>query len=130
MNWLLIAIGGAIGSMARYASTTYVAPLIFKPTESSVQFPWGTFAVNLLGSFLIGLLYVVLVEKNNLSPLYKLFFITGLLGGYTTFSAFSLEMLQLWQSGQMLNAISYAVGSVVCGLLLAFGGMLFAQKIF
>ena len=126
----MIAIGGALGSMARYASTTYVAPLIFKPTDSTVQFPWGTFVVNLLGSFLIGLLYVVLVEKNNLSPLYRLFFITGVLGGYTTFSAYSLEMLQLWQSGQIANAIGYALGSVVCGLLLAFGGMLLAQKIF
>jgi CrcB protein len=124
MQWLVIAIGGALGSMLRFASVSYLTPLF------NFKFPIGTFIVNIIGSLLIGVLYVLLVEKNNLSPLYRLFFITGLLGGYTTFSTFSLEMLQLWQSGHVINSMVYAIGSVVLGLLAAFFGMWITQKVF
>jgi CrcB protein len=124
MQWLAIAIGGALGSMMRFASVTYLTPLFTN------KFPMGTFIVNILGSLLIGVLYVVLVEKNDLSPMYRLFFITGFLGGFTTFSSFSLEMLQLWQSGHVFNSMAYAIGSVVLGLLAAFFGMWLTQKIF
>ncbi|RYY76577.1 MAG: fluoride efflux transporter CrcB [Gammaproteobacteria bacterium] len=124
MQWLAIAIGGALGSMLRFASVSYLTPLF------NFKFPIGTFIVNIIGSLLIGVLYVLLVEKNNLSPLYRLFFITGLLGGYTTFSAFSLEMLQLWQSGHVVNSMAYAIGSVILGLLAAFFGMWITQKAF
>ena len=123
MHWLLIAMGGALGSMARFASTSYLTPML------SFKFPFGTFVINILGSFLIGVAYVLLVEKANISPLYRLFFMTGFLGGYTTFSAFSLEILQLWQEGHVLNAMFYAISSVVLGLLVTFAGMLIAQKL-
>jgi CrcB protein len=94
------------------------------------RFPLGTFLVNMLGSLLIGVAYVVLVEKVALSAEWRLFFITGMLGGFTTFSAFSLETLQLWQEGHVFNALAYASGSVVLGLLMAFVGMAITQKIF
>lgn len=123
MHWLLIALGGALGSVARFASVTYLTPLF------NYKFPVGTFIVNIVGSFLIGVAYVLFVETANVSPMYRMFFITGVLGGFTTFSSFSLEMLQLWQQGYVLNAMLYAIGSVVLGLLMAFAGMALTQKI-
>lgn len=122
MQWLLIALGGAFGSLARFAAVVYITPLF------NMKFPFGTFLVNIIGSFLIGVAYVVLVEKSDVSPLYRLFFITGFLGGFTTFSSFSLEMLQLWQEGYVLNSMVYAISSVVLGLLMAFAGMALTQK--
>lgn len=124
MQWLMIAIGGALGSMVRFAAVSYITPLL------SYRFPLGTFVVNLVGSFLIGLAYVLLVEKSILAVEWRLFFITGILGGFTTFSAFSLEMLQMWQEGHVAQSILYAASSVVLGLLCAYVGMLLAQKLF
>ena len=124
MQWLAVALGGALGSMLRFAAVSYITPLM------SPRFPLGTFIVNLSGSFLIGMAYVLLVEKTTLPAEWRLFFITGILGGYTTFSAFSLEILQLWQGGHIANALFYASSSVVLGLLMAFIGMAVTQKIF
>lgn len=123
MQWLAIALGGALGSVLRFAAVSYLTPLF------GIRFPLGTFAVNLVGSFLIGVAYVLLVEKTTLPVEWRLFFITGMLGGFTTFSAFSLEMLQLWQTGHVVNALVYASSSVILGLFMAFLGMALAQKI-
>ncbi len=123
MQWLAIALGGALGSVLRFAAVSYLTPLF------GFRFPLGTFAVNLVGSFLIGVAYVLLVEKTTLPVEWRLFFITGLLGGFTTFSAFSLEMLQLWQTGHVVNALVYASSSVILGLLMALLGMALTQKI-
>jgi CrcB protein len=124
MQWFAIALGGALGSVLRFAAVSYITPLV------NHRFPLGTFIVNLSGSFLIGVAYVLLVEKTTLPAEWRLFFITGILGGYTTFSAFSLEILQMWQEGHMVNAFVYATSSAVLGLLMAFVGMALAQKIF
>lgn len=124
MQWLAIALGGALGSVIRFAAVGYLTPLL------GYRFPLGTFVVNLLGSFLIGVAYVVLVEKTSLPVEWRLFFITGVLGGFTTFSAFSLEILQLWQEGHVLNAFAYASSSVILGLLMALIGMALTQKFF
>lgn len=124
MQWLMIAIGGALGSMARYAAVGYITPLF------NYRFPAGTFLVNIVGSFLIGACYVLLVERALLSSEWRLFFITGILGGFTTFSAFSLEILQMWQEGHVVTSIFYAASSVVIGLLCAYLGMQLTQKVF
>ena len=124
MQWLAIALGGALGSVLRFAAVGYLTPLL------GIRFPLGTFIVNIVGSFLIGVAYVLLVEKTTLSAEWRLFFITGVLGGFTTFSAFSLEILQLWQSGYVLNALIYASSSVIVSLLMAFAGMALTQKFF
>ncbi|EIK45608.1 crcB protein [Cellvibrio sp. BR] len=124
MQWLAIALGGALGSVLRFAAVGYLTPLL------NYRFPLGTFVVNIVGSFLIGVAYVLLVEKTTLPVEWRLFFITGILGGFTTFSAFSLEILQLWQEGHVLNALVYASISVILGLLMAFVGMALTQKIF
>lgn len=124
MQWLMIAMGGALGSIARYATVSYLTPLF------AYRFPFGTFIVNISGSFLIGVAYVILVEKATVPSEWRLFFITGLLGGYTTFSAFSLEILQTWQQGHPLNSMLYAASTVFIGLLFAYIGMLATQKFF
>jgi fluoride exporter len=124
MQWVMVAVGGAMGSILRFAAVSYLTPFL------NYRFPLGTFFVNILGSFLIGLMYVLFVEKAFVSSEWRLFFMTGVLGGFTTFSAFSLEMLQLWQEGQALVSISYATSSVVLGLLMVYAGVQFAQKIF
>lgn len=124
MQWLMIAIGGALGSIARFAAVGYLTPML------NYRFPIGTFIVNIVGSFLIGVAYVVIVEKQLIPPEWRLFFITGILGGFTTFSSFSLEILQAWQEGHVFNAIFYAASSVVLGLLFAYVGMQLTQKLF
>jgi fluoride exporter len=124
MQWLAIAAGGGLGAMARFAAVAYLTPML------GYKFPLGTFVVNILGSLLIGAAYVILVEKTTLPAEWRLFFITGVLGGFTTFSAFSLELLQLGQEGHLFMVLAYAAGSVVIGLLMAFAGMQLAQRIF
>lgn len=124
MQWLAIALGGALGSVSRFAVVSYLTPLF------NYRFPFGTFAVNVIGSLLIGIAYVILIEKMAASSEWRLFFITGVLGGFTTFSAFSLELLQLWQGGHLLSAFVYALSSVAICLLMVFIGVLLAQKIF
>jgi CrcB protein len=124
MQWFAIALGGALGSVLRFAAVGYLTPLL------NYRFPLGTFVVNIVGSFLIGVAYVLLVEKTTLPVEWRLFFITGVLGGFTTFSAFSLEILQLWQEGHVFNALLYASSSVILGLLMAFVGMALTQKFF
>jgi fluoride exporter len=96
----LIALGGAAGSVLRYLMVTAIGA------------PLGTIAVNVLGSFAIGILFIVLGTRDS----WQLFLMTGLLGGFTTFSAFSLDTLKLVQSGQTLTAAAYVVGSVALSL--------------
>ncbi len=123
MNWLAVAIGGALGSMTRYG----VALLL--PTVAG-KFPWPTFIVNFLGSFLIGVVFVLIVQKQMLSPELRLWVMTGFLGGFTTFSSFSLETLQLWQQGQNIQALIYIISSVICCLLAVALAVVLTQKIF
>lgn len=105
-NIVLVAAGGAAGSVARHLTVLAAARL-------APGFPWGVMAVNVLGSFLIGLLaFGLLHGRAPLSPL----LITGFLGGFTTFSAFSLDALRLWQAGQGAAAAAYVLGSVALSL--------------
>lgn len=113
MQWLAVAMGGALGAMGRYAVVAYTFPVL------SNRFPLGTLAVNVLGSFLIGVCYVLIVDKGLLGPEWRLVLMTGFLGAFTTFSAFSLEAVQLWQHGHGLMALSYVVLSLLCCILAA-----------
>ena len=103
-----VAIGGAIGATARYLTNVSLTRVM------GHGFPWGTLAVNILGSFLMGVLIVVLAKKggNAYAPL----LMTGMLGGFTTFSAFSLDALTLFERGQVGTAAGYVTGSVVLSL--------------
>lgn len=107
--------GSFIGGVARYLLSQIIHSKI------STVFPVGTFAVNMIGCLLIGLL-IALAEKNNLSEEWKIFFTVGILGGFTTFSAFSLESIQLIRNGEQGMAALYILLSVVLGLLSTFIG--------
>ncbi len=114
---LLVALGGAAGSVLRWLVGGWVHAA--SPTST---FPWGTFTVNALGSFAIGALLGLALERALVSPAVRLLLVTGVLGGFTTFSGFSYETLQLVRDGQWLAAAGYALGSVLVGLAAAFGG--------
>jgi len=114
---LIVGAGSFIGGASRYLISTFVQQ------KSGSSFPYGTLAVNLVGCFIIGLLFG-LAEKNNLSQEWRYFFITGIIGGFTTFSSFSLETINLFKNGQSLLAVLYISISLIIGLLLTIAGML------
>lgn len=120
---LLVALGGALGSVLRWL----VGGWVHAATPTST-FPWGTFTVNALGSFAIGALLGLALERALVSPAMRLLLVTGVLGGFTTFSAFSYETLQLARDGQWPAAIGYSLGSVLAGLAAAFGGWALATR--
>lgn len=113
---LLVAAGGAVGSSLRYALTLAAA----RGLPSA--FPWGTLLVNTAGSFAIGALMAVAGSRGGPSPEVRLLLVTGVLGGFTTFSAYSFETLALARSGQVGAALAYAGGSVALGLAAAWCG--------
>ena len=112
-NYLLVALGGGIGSMVRYAFTLLI---------SARYFPWPTVAVNIIGSFLIGLILAISIKEESFLNNWKLFLATGICGGFTTFSAFSFENLTLLQNGKYALALVYVSASIVFGIAAAFGG--------
>jgi CrcB protein len=113
---LFIGIGSFIGGVGRYLLSQLIQ------TKALTAFPYGTLAVNILGCFLIGMVYG-LVEKSGLSGEWKLFLATGVLGGFTTFSAFSYESISLMRDGHTGFAFLYIAASVVLGLLATFIGL-------
>jgi CrcB protein len=121
---LRVALGGAVGSVLRWLVGGWVHALM--PTST---FPWGTFVVNALGSFAIGALLGLALERALVSPATRLLLVTGVLGGFTTFSAFSYETLQLARDGQWPAAAGYSLGSVAVGFAAAFGGWALATRI-
>lgn len=110
-----VALGGAIGASARYLTNVAVIRGI------GPGFPWSTLIVNVLGSFLMGVLVVWLAERGamRLAP----FLMTGILGGFTTFSAFSLDAVALWERGAAGQALAYVAGSVMLSLGALVAGM-------
>ncbi len=121
MQWIWIGIGGALGSVLRYFLQGFVQ------TAYPGVFPVGTLAVNLAGSALIGFL-AGLFESAPVSANLRLFLVVGILGGFTTFSSFNLENLNLIRAGQGRLAVLYIVSSNVLGIGLAFGGYLLARS--
>jgi CrcB protein len=119
---LLVAIGGAFGSMARYS----VSAAISRMTSSA--FPWGTLAVNVAGSFLIGLLMIVLLKAGEWRENSHFLLITGVMGGFTTFSSFSWETVKLLEDGRLLLAVTNIFASVAICLLATLAGALLARQ--
>ena len=107
MHWLVVAIGGALGAVARYG----ISGWIFDST--SHKFPYATISVNVMGSFVMGVLFVVILEKGALPAEMRSLLMIGFLGAFTTFSTFSLDALGLWQNGHLFLALVYALGTVV-----------------
>lgn len=113
MNWIAIAAGGALGALLRAGIGNWLAPM-------PGHFPWATFAVNVLGCLLMGVLYVLIMDKHWIGPAWRPFLLVGLLGAMTTFSTFALETLSLWQADRAVLAGIYAIGSLI-GCLVAVG---------
>ncbi len=116
-NFLLVAAGGAIGSMLRYATSIIVGSRLF---------PYATLTVNIIGSLVIGII-LGLSQKNNISDYGWKFLAVGVCGGFTTFSAFSLEGLKLLQQQRYFIFLLYIVVSIVAGLLATFTGYTFSK---
>ncbi|MEM9012579.1 MAG: fluoride efflux transporter CrcB [Pseudomonadota bacterium] len=122
MSLLQIALGGALGAVLRHL-TVMGARAVW-----GVGFPWGTLIVNVLGSFLMGILAVVLIERGLLrdgAP----FLMVGVLGAYTTFSAFSLDVLLLWERGLAVRAVGYAAVSVLLSVAALILGLVLARQV-
>ena len=121
---LAVSLGGAIGAVARYGVSE--SELVDRSLPGA--FPWDTLAVNLTGSFLLGLLLALLGSQARWSTA-RLLFGTGLLGAFTTFSTFSLDSAHLLRNDAALTAIIYVLASLVGGLALAFAGIGFARRL-
>jgi fluoride exporter len=112
MAWLLVALGGGLGACARFALSGWLMSYTIQE-----KFPWPTFSVNVLGCLIAGALFALGEKHHLMSPNLRLFLFTGLLGGFTTFSAFGVETFFLLRRGDYLIAGAYVLGSVAIGLL-------------
>ena len=117
-NLILVALGGAIGSVCRYLLSGM----------NMASWPWGTFAVNIIGSLIIGLM-MGLVSKGVVSPEMKLLLVTGFCGGFTTFSTFANESFSMMKAGDVLQMALYVGASVVIGILAVWAGMAMSESI-
>jgi fluoride exporter len=122
-TYVAIAVGGTIGCWARYGMTNLVQSIYGR------DFPYATMSINLLGSFLMGFLFIETLERLPTSPELRTGILTGFLGGFTTFSTFSMETLLLVEQGYVLRAILYMVLSTTFGLLAAFTGAYIARNL-
>lgn len=121
-KFILLAAGGAIGTLLRYSLSGFTYRFF------NGVFPWGTLAVNLSGSFIIGLLWGFF-EIENISSNVRNFIFIGILGGFTTFSTFALECLNLFRDGEIKLALTNILASNIFGVLLVFLGFIIARNI-
>jgi fluoride exporter len=122
-TYVAIAIGGTLGCWARYAQSNFVQAALGR------DFPFATLSINVIGSFLMGFLFILTLERLMIPPSVRVGVLTGVLGGYTTFSTFEMETLLLAENGEFLKAALYVVLSVVIGLAAAFGGAYLARNL-
>lgn len=117
---LLIGIGSFIGGISRYLLSQMIQP------KTLSTFPYGTLAVNVLGCLCIGIIFGI-ASRGNMSQEMKMFFATGLMGGFTTFSAFSNETITMMNAGQHLQAFTYVLVSVMSGLAATYLGLILSK---
>jgi CrcB protein len=117
MTYVLIAIGGATGALARYVLDTLISE------RAGGLFPWGTLVVNVSGSFVLGVLYALTVERGVLPPEARAALLIGFLGAYTTFSTFMLESFRLVEEEAYMAALVNTAGSVVLGFAAVVAGI-------
>ncbi|QXR19766.1 fluoride efflux transporter CrcB [Acinetobacter variabilis] len=120
MNWLLVAMGGAIGATLRYGT----GMLIAKP---HMLFPWPTWWINIIGCLFAGIFFAFSQKYSFLQTEARLFLMVGILGGFTTFSSFGLETFQLLKQGAVTIALSYVISSVIVGVFMLGMGFYFTQ---
>lgn len=110
-NILFVLVGSAAGGSLRYITSLMIQ------SKNSTQFPMGTFLINLIGCFIIGIVYAIAARNATTGSDIKLLLATGFCGGFTTFSAFAFENLELFKSGMHLTALMYIILSVTLGIL-------------
>lgn len=110
---LLVGLGGGLGSILRYGTSVLIKPKLF---------PFATLTVNLTGCFIIGLVFALNIKQDGIANNWKLFLVSGICGGFTTFSAFSLENMVLLQSGKTGLALTYIAASILLGIGATFLG--------
>jgi CrcB protein len=121
--WLALGLAGSLGAISRFTLTYWMMQWFGR------SFPWGTLLVNIVGSFLMGFLAVYLLSKLHWPEPWRIVVLTGFLGAFTTFSAFSVDALFLIEREAWLKAIFYVTASVLFGLLAVRGGMLLAERL-
>lgn len=121
-RYIMVMLGGATGSLTRYVLGTAIM------TRLGPRFPMGTFVINITGSFLIGLLMTLLSERFEPHPYWRLLLVVGFLGGYTTFSSFEWETLNLVKDGGRWLGVLNVVGSVLLGYIAVWLGSILAAK--
>lgn len=119
----LVAFGGAIGASLRHLASL-AALRLFGPA-----FPWGTMIINVVGGFAMGVFVELLARRFDASSELRLFVATGILGGFTTFSAFSLDFAVLWERGALSSALTYATVSVIGSIAALFAGLWLARSL-
>ena len=127
IHLMAVAIGGALGSLARYGLTELFRDLPARFAPFGI--PWHTAVTNILGSIAIGICFVFIVERALLPDIWRSIFMVGFLGGFTTFSTFSLQVINLLQAGRLTAAAAYILVSVVLALLGAFVGIVLARLV-
>lgn len=122
-KYLLVMVGGAFGALSRFILATAIARWY------SALFPLGTFVVNMSGSFLIGVLMMFFLNRPWIGANWRLFLVTGVLGGYTTFSSYEWETFAAFRGGASIVAVSYAVSSLILGLAAVWIGAVLANRV-
>lgn len=123
MNYVLVFLGGGLGASLRHAINTTCARAF------GTHFPFGTFIINITGSIVMGLIAGYLAFKGDAAQPWRLFIMTGILGGYTTFSAFSLDAALLYERGEIGLAATYVIGSVVLAIAGLFAGLALVRSL-
>ena len=123
LNLLIIALGGALGAVSRFLLGNAVSRAL------GSALPYGTFVINIVGCFAMGLLMTIIVDREMLPAAWRLFLCVGFLGGFTTFSSFGYEALMLLTEGRLLAVLAYVGGSVALGLVAAAAGVLCARAL-
>lgn len=122
MLYLFVAIGGMCGAVSRHFLFSLLA-------EKSLKFPYSTFVVNIIGCFLMGVIVEIFAQKSHLPAEIKLLLTTGFLGAFTTFSTFSLDIVELFNKSSVLSGLSYITLSVVCGVLSLYGAICLVRSL-
>jgi len=120
---VFIALGGAFGALARY----WLYVLVHG--TAPVRFPWATLAVNCLGSFAIGIAYVLIVERGAVHPDWRSVAMIGFLGAFTTMSAFSLDIVLMWERKELVSALLYVASTVGASVAAVLAGLMLMRRI-